>query len=321
MASARGLAADRPAPTPFFRYELCAQYGLYMMDEANLETHGFDPGLSNNAVVPASNPTWLNAIVERGVRMVERDKNMPAVIVWSLGNEAGYGPGERRRGGWREVGGGRGLRRLLAPPTPNSAAHLAMAGFIRERDDSRPIQYEGGGSRTRATDIVCPMYARVDQIVRIAEDPTETRPVILCEYTHAMGNSNGNYSHYWDAFKKYPSLQVRAEKLECGGCSARAPRCGFESFGAPLRASRTSCNLRRMCRTPPSTAHRAASFGTGSTKASTKPSPRPTAPPSKAGRTAATLGMSRTTPSFASTAWCSQIARRTRAAGRRRPPW
>lgn len=86
-----------------------------------------------------------------------------------------------------------------------------MAGFIRERDDSRPVQYEGGGSRTRATDIICPMYARVDQIIRIAEEADETRPVILCEYTHAMGNSNGNYTKYWDAFKKYPSLQVRAE--------------------------------------------------------------------------------------------------------------
>ena len=75
-------------------YELCAAYGLYLVDEANLETHGFDPGLHNDAVVPASNPLWLAAIVERGTRMVERDKNMPAVIVWSLGNEAGYGPGE-----------------------------------------------------------------------------------------------------------------------------------------------------------------------------------------------------------------------------------
>jgi beta-galactosidase len=84
-----------------------------------------------------------------------------------------------------------------------------MAGFIRERDDSRPIQYEGGGSRTPATDIVCPMYARVNQIIKIAEDESERRPVILCEYTHAMGNSNGNYTRYWDAFNKYPSLQVR----------------------------------------------------------------------------------------------------------------
>jgi beta-galactosidase len=88
-------------------YELCAAYGLYLVDEANLETHGFDPGLHNDAVVPASNPLWLAAIVERGLRMVERDKNMPAVIVWSLGNEAGYGPGANS-GGWggRRVGVG-----------------------------------------------------------------------------------------------------------------------------------------------------------------------------------------------------------------------
>ena len=92
------------------------------------------------------------------------------------------------------------------------SAHLAMAGYIRERDPSRPVQYEGGGSRTASTDIVCPMYARVHQIIDIANDAKETRPVILCEYTHAMGNSNGNYGRYWDAFYKYPSLQV-------GGCA------------------------------------------------------------------------------------------------------
>ena len=74
------------------------------------------------------------------------------------------------------------------------------------------VQYEGGGSRTAATDIVCPMYARVHQIINIANDPAETRPVILCEYTHAMGNSNGNYTKYWDAFYKYPSLQVKRDR-------------------------------------------------------------------------------------------------------------
>jgi len=211
-------------------YELCAAYGLYLVDEANLETHGFDPGLHNDAVVPASNPLWLAAIVERGTRMVERDKNMPAVIVWSLGNEAGYGPGEwegegKRREGAAGAGGGRDplspprsrtCSRLAHTPFPQTRpfppAHLAMAGYIRSRDTSRPVQYEGGGSRTAATDIVCPMYARVHQIINIANDPAETRPVILCEYTHAMGNSNGNYTKYWDAFYKYPSLQVKRER-------------------------------------------------------------------------------------------------------------
>ena len=83
------------------RYELCNQYGLYLVDEANVETHGFDPALNNNRVVPANNPLWLHAIVDRGMRMLERDKNHPSIIIWSLGNEAGYGPGKQlssRRG-------------------------------------------------------------------------------------------------------------------------------------------------------------------------------------------------------------------------------
>lgn len=116
-----------------------------------------------------------------------------------------------------------------------------MAGFIRERDESRPIQYEGGGSRTRATDIICPMYARVDQIIRIAEESDETRPVILCEYTHAMGNSNGNYTKYWDAFKKYPALQVSTQKRK----SEELVKCAFAAQTSyrrvfPLRKSMTA---------------------------------------------------------------------------------
>ena len=197
--------------------------------------------------MPASNPQWLNAVVERGARMVERDKNSPAVIVWSLGNEAGYGPGksvgedcgqgERGKREVGETGGRRETRRLglsshskflFEKKNRNTSAHLAMAGFIRERDESRPVQYEGGGSRTRATDIICPMYARVDQIIRIAEESDETRPVILCEYTHAMGNSNGNYTKYWDAFKKYTALQVGAQKRISKGlakCALSAQVC------------------------------------------------------------------------------------------------
>lgn len=77
------------------RYELCNQYGLYLVDEANVETHGFDPALTNNRVVPANNPLWLHAILDRGMRMLERDKNHPSIIIWSLGNEAGYGPGQQ----------------------------------------------------------------------------------------------------------------------------------------------------------------------------------------------------------------------------------
>ncbi len=120
------------------------------------------------------------------------------------------------------------------------AAHLAMAGYIRARDPSRPVHYEGGGSKTAATDILCPMYARIPlvrhssfwslasvpahllyrmvihltqapvlmQIEAWANDASETRPLIQCEYAHAMGNSNGNYKEYWESFEGHPYLQV-----------------------------------------------------------------------------------------------------------------
>jgi beta-galactosidase len=161
-------------------YELCNEYGLYVMDEANVETHGFDPLQNNNDVVPANSPAWTAAILDRGARMVGRDRNHPCIIVWSLGNESGYGP-----------------------------AHLAMAGYIRARDPSRPIHYEGGGFTTPATDIICPMYPRVAQIEAFAAaaPETELRPGILCEYAHSMGNSTGNFREYWDCFERLPFTQ------------------------------------------------------------------------------------------------------------------
>ncbi|KAE9526084.1 beta-galactosidase [Testudinibacter aquarius] len=167
-------------------YELCNQYGLYVVDEANLETHGQFPmqRLSNE-------PNWLNAYLERVVRMVERDKNHVSIIIWSLGNESGIGNN-----------------------------HHAMYQWLKQRDPSRPVQYEGGGSMTSATDIICPMYARVEQDQFFAADavtkwaikkaismPGEQRPLILCEYAHAMGNSVGNFAQYWQAFRQYPRLQ------------------------------------------------------------------------------------------------------------------
>ncbi|MDD1795325.1 beta-galactosidase [Enterovibrio sp. ZSDZ42] len=164
-------------------YSLCDKYGLYVVDEANIETHGLVPmsQLSDNT-------EWLTAYMERMTRMVERDKNHPCVIIWSLGNESGVGNN-----------------------------HHAMYQWVKHRDPSRPVQYEGGGANTEATDIVCPMYARVeeDQEVTLPKWalqkwiglPNETRPLILCEYAHAMGNSLGSFDKYWDAFRRYPRLQ------------------------------------------------------------------------------------------------------------------
>jgi beta-galactosidase len=165
-------------------YELCDELGLYVVDEANIETHGMFP-----MGRLASDPQWAGAFMSRYTQMVERDKNHASIIIWSLGNESGYG-----------------------------ANHDAMYGWSKSVDPSRPVQYEGGGANTSATDIICPMYSRVDS--DIADDavpkfsikkwlslPGETRPLILCEYAHAMGNSLGNFDDYWQAFRDYPRLQ------------------------------------------------------------------------------------------------------------------
>ncbi|EPP21027.1 beta-galactosidase [Vibrio fluvialis] len=169
-------------------YELCDEYGLYVVDEANIETHGQFPMCRL-----ADDLTWLNAFSRRMTRMVERDKNHPSIIIWSLGNESGIG-----------------------------ANHQALYQWTKQRDPSRPVQYEGGGSDTAATDIIAPMYARVEADQRLASDPAvtpklalkkwigmpgEQRPLILCEYAHAMGNSLGNFHQYWDTFREYPRLQ------------------------------------------------------------------------------------------------------------------
>lgn len=155
-------------------YELCDEYGLYLVDEANIETHGTIPmGLL------AHDTDWTAAFLDRGIRMVERDKNHPSIIIWSLGNESGYGPN-----------------------------HDAMAQWIRTYDSTRPVHYEGGGHPANAaTDIICPMYFRIEDIKQMIANPQESRPLILCEYAHAMGNSSGNFFKYWDAFHAFSRLQ------------------------------------------------------------------------------------------------------------------
>ncbi|CAN0916971.1 lacZ [Linum grandiflorum] len=157
-------------------YELCDLFGMYMIDEANIETHGFH--LSGHVKPPAMELSWATAILDRVIGMVERDKNHASIVSWSLGNESSYGPN-----------------------------HSAAAGWIREKDTSRLVHYEGGGSRTSSTDIICPMYMRVWDILKIAKDPTELRPLILCEYSHAMGNSNGSLDEYWEAIDSTFGLQ------------------------------------------------------------------------------------------------------------------
>ena len=154
-------------------YELCDEYGIYLIDETNLETHG-QGGLLTNT------PIWHNAFVDRAIRMVERDKNHPSVIIWSLGNESGCGPN-----------------------------HAAMAAWIHDYDPTRPIHYEGAVGRPKDpyyVDMMSRMYARIHQIVRMATNPVDDRPMVLCEYAHAMGNSVGNLKEYWDAIRSHRRL-------------------------------------------------------------------------------------------------------------------
>jgi beta-galactosidase len=160
--------------------DLCDELGLYVIDEADIESHATMFTLCHD-------PRYTAAFVDRGARMVRRDKNHPCVVLWSLGNESGHGPNQE-----------------------------AMAGWIRRYDPSRPLHYEGavmfGLERgASVTDVVCPMYPPLERIVAWAESgderPGDERPLIMCEYSHAMGNSNGGLADHWDAIEAHHGLQ------------------------------------------------------------------------------------------------------------------
>jgi beta-galactosidase len=153
-------------------YELCDEYGIYVVDEANIESHGMGYGPRSLA----KDPEWGQAHLDRIARMVERDKNHPSVIIWSLGNEAGDGINFENAYGW-----------------------------LKKREPSRPVQYERAELRPH-TDIYCPMYESIENMVKYASRKQD-RPLIQCEYAHSMGNSTGNLQDYWDAIESHDQLQ------------------------------------------------------------------------------------------------------------------
>jgi beta-galactosidase len=175
-------------PNDPYLYDVCDRLGMYVVDEANIESHAYLRSLSKD-------PMWTPAMLERVSRMAARDKNHPSVIMWSLGNESGSSP-----------------------------AHVAMAAWLRAFDPSRPVHYEGGlgealiasGERDVAatfaepradSDVIAPMYPEVAHLVEWATRFTPDRPLIMCEYIHAMGNSCGGLDEYWAAIRAHPGLQ------------------------------------------------------------------------------------------------------------------
>ncbi|MCU0501723.1 MAG: beta-galactosidase subunit alpha, partial [Anaerolineae bacterium] len=168
--------------------DLCDRYGLYVVDEADLECHGF--GTVGDQDQISEDPAWEAAYLDRAVRMVERDKNHPCVIMWSLGNESGYGRN-----------------------------HVAMADWIHKFDPSLPVHYEGAtgwGNRANGkpfagvVDVYSTMYPTVERIINEGQQTDNPLPFFMCEYAHAMGNGPGNLKEYWDAIRAYPRLM--------GGC-------------------------------------------------------------------------------------------------------
>jgi beta-galactosidase len=165
---------------PLF-YQLCDEYGMYVVDECNLEAH-------HHYAQVGADPFWSNAFLSRLTRMVVRDKNHASIIMWSMGNETGFGPN-----------------------------HAAMAAWVKNYDPSRPVHNESAiceqgvadrwNENHHGTDVVCPMYPTVQQIIDHAIAGTDSRPLIMCEYAHAMGNSCGNLKEYWQAIESHHGLQ------------------------------------------------------------------------------------------------------------------
>ena len=154
-------------------YDLCDKYGLYVVAEANIESHGMGYGEKTLA----KNPAYAKAHMERNERNVEAQFNHPSIIFWSLGNEAGYGPNFEEAYKW-----------------------------VKENDPSRATQYEQA-RMDGMTDIFCPMYYGYEGMEKYGKEKPTSKPLIQCEYAHAMGNSMGGFKDYWELIRKYPNLQ------------------------------------------------------------------------------------------------------------------
>lgn len=183
-------------PNDPYLYDLCDEYGIYVMDEANIETHHARGYLTNQ-------PQWHAAFTDRVIRMVERDKNHPSIISWSLGNESGMGPNHAAAAGW------------VHDFDPTRFIHYEGAQGLPEHPDYTPINSPnfkkyvaraGNPDDPAYVDVISRMYAPIEDLKGLAESPYIRRPIMQCEYAHAMGNSLGNLGEYWDLIRSKPNL-------------------------------------------------------------------------------------------------------------------
>ncbi len=170
------INAVRTSHYPFANiwYDLCDKYGIYVVAEANVESHGMRYGKESLA----HDSNYELAHIQRNLRNIKRGYNHPSIIVWSMGNEAGFGENFKK-----------------------------VYAADKKEDSSRPVQYEMSLDDTTVTDIYCPMYANYDKCLAYSQREKIYMPLILCEYAHAMGNSQGGFKEYWDMIRKYPNFQ------------------------------------------------------------------------------------------------------------------
>ncbi len=197
---------------PYFN-ELCDKYGIYVIDEANLETHHDKGYLSNR-------PDWSNSFMERGVRMAVRDRNHPSIIMWSLGNESGCGPNHAAMAGWIKdydptrlihYEGAQGIpTHPLYRPINRKEASIVTSEIVHDEPVKAAPKPKGYGYMNpddpAYVDVISRMYPLFEDLIAMAESETLTRPIMMCEYAHAMGNSTGGFKEYWDIIRSHKSL-------------------------------------------------------------------------------------------------------------------
>ena len=188
-------------PNDPYLYDLCDEYGILVIDEANLETHGLGGKLSND-------PSWTHAFMERSNRMVMRDKNHPCIIFWSLGNEAGSGPNHAAMAGWiHDFDITRFVHYEPAQGSPKMKGYIPFGSMGYPKDHSHRIQ---NPVDQYYVDVVSRMYPGIYTPRLLADQPGDDRPIFFCEYAHSMGNSTGNLKDFWDVFRMTPRI--------IGGC-------------------------------------------------------------------------------------------------------